>query len=81
MMLKASRLLAEHSPALRDVNAPLLPELKDLRAIATEMAFAIGLEAQRAALAPPSSEEHLRDRVASNQWMPDYCSHPPPSAL
>lgn len=72
MMLKAARALAEHSPALRDVNASLLPQLKDLRAIAAETALAIGLEAQRSALAPQSSEQHLRDRVAASQWIPEY---------
>ncbi len=45
MMLAGARALAEHSPALRDPTAPLLPALRDLREIAIEIAVEAALEA------------------------------------
>jgi len=72
-MLQASaRALAESSPALKDEHAPLLPELKDLRKVALEIAVAVGLEAQRAGLGPPLTPEELRERATTKQWFPSY---------
>jgi malate dehydrogenase (oxaloacetate-decarboxylating) len=72
MLLAAARVLAEHSPALEDAAASLLPALTDVRKAAAEIAFAIGLEAQRAGVAPTTTEEELRDRVTASQWTPAY---------
>ena len=35
-------------------------------------AAAVGLEAQRAGVAPTTSPEALRDRVTATQWVPEY---------
>jgi len=72
MLLAAAYALAANSPALKDPNAPLLPILTDIRKVAVEMAVAIGLAAQEEGLAPRTSEEVLRQRVAESQWYPDY---------
>jgi malate dehydrogenase (oxaloacetate-decarboxylating) len=72
MLLAAARTLAENSPALKDERAPLLPELKDLRKVALEIAVAAGLEAQRAGLAPPLTPEELRECATARQWFPSY---------
>ena len=45
-MIAAARALAEHSPALKDTSAPLLPVLKDIRSVAVEIAFAVAREAE-----------------------------------
>jgi malate dehydrogenase (oxaloacetate-decarboxylating) len=74
MILASARALAENSPALRDASASLLPALGDLRKVATHIATAVGLEAQRAGLAPKTSEEELRQRVLAAQWTPAYPS-------
>ena len=37
-----------------------------------EMATAVGLEAQRVGVAPQTSPEEFRNRVAAAQWMPEY---------
>ena len=74
MMLSAARALAENAPALKDSSASLLPPLTEIRKVAAEIALAVGLEAQREGLAPKTSEQGLRQRVAQNQWMPAYPS-------
>jgi malate dehydrogenase (oxaloacetate-decarboxylating) len=72
MMQAAARALAEHSPALEDPGNPLLPPLHDLRRVAVEIAMAVGLEAQRAGLAPLTTSETLRDTVNAARWNPEY---------
>jgi len=74
MILAAARTLGTRSPALHDASASLLPGLADLRAVAAEIAVAVGLEAQRAGVAPKTSEAELRQRVLATQWMPAYGS-------
>jgi malate dehydrogenase (oxaloacetate-decarboxylating) len=72
MVLAAARALADRSPALRDPAAPLLPALGDLRGLAPEIAFAVGRQAQRDGVAPNSTEDELRRRLAEHQWSPAY---------
>jgi malate dehydrogenase (oxaloacetate-decarboxylating) len=72
MMMAAGRALGENSPMLSDSEAPLLPRLKDLRTIARQIAFEVGVEAQRAGVAQSTSPEVLRDRIAATQWTPEY---------
>ena len=75
MLLAAARTLAENSPALNDDMAPLLPPLTDLRRIAAEIAFAVGIAAQKEGVAPQATEDELRARVTATQWTPDYPSY------
>jgi len=42
--------------------------------VARAIATAVGLEAQRAGVAPTTTPEQLRDRVAAAQWLPEYDS-------
>ncbi len=72
MMLAAAHALAKHSPALADPAARLLPSLADLRRVTHEIAVAVGMEAQRAGLAPRTSEEELRHSLNIRQWTPAY---------
>ena len=72
MILAAARALAENSPALHDASASLLPALTDLRKVAVQIATAIGLEAQKAGVAPKMTEEKLREQVKATQWTPAY---------
>jgi len=75
MMVRAARALAENSPALKDPDGSLLPPVKHLRRVAVEIAIAVGLEAQRAGLAPATTPDELRERVVAAQWTPAYSSH------
>jgi malate dehydrogenase (oxaloacetate-decarboxylating) len=73
MMIAAARTLAEHSPALKDPSAPLLPALKDLRSLAVEIAFAVAQEAARSGIAPAlDSSSALRSQILASQWSPAY---------
>jgi malate dehydrogenase (oxaloacetate-decarboxylating) len=77
MILAAARVLGENSPALHDGSAPLLPALTDLRKVAVQIATAVGLEAQKAGVAPKTTEEKLREQVKATQWTPAYPSFAP----
>jgi malate dehydrogenase (oxaloacetate-decarboxylating) len=73
MMISAARTLAEHSPALKDPSAPLLPALKDIRNLAVEIAFAVAQEAARSGVVPSfDSPNALRSQILANQWTPAY---------
>jgi malate dehydrogenase (oxaloacetate-decarboxylating) len=72
MMLAAARALGGLSPARTDRSGSLLPALRDIRTVARDIATAVGLEAQRAGVAPETSPEELRDCVAAMQWTPEY---------
>ena len=74
MMLAAARVIGGNSPALKDPTASLLPSLTDLRRVAAEIAFAVGLEAQKDGVAPKLTEDELRRRVIEAQWTPAYLS-------
>jgi malic enzyme len=66
--------LAENSPARKDSSASLLPALADLRKVAVQIAIAVGLEAQKAGMAPQATEEEVRQQVVSTQWNPAFPS-------
>jgi malate dehydrogenase (oxaloacetate-decarboxylating) len=72
MMLAAARALGEHSPARQNPSGSLLPAVRDIRTVAVAIATAVGLEAQRAGIAPKTSPEELSNRVATGQWTPEY---------
>ena len=72
MMLAAARELGANSPALKDASRSLLPPLTDLRRIAAEIAFAVGVQAQQDGVALKLAKEELRDRVRAGQWYPSY---------
>jgi malate dehydrogenase (oxaloacetate-decarboxylating) len=80
MMVAAAHALAEHSPALRDPSAPLLPALKDLRRVAVEIAVAVAREAERSGIAPCLDSPSLRSRILACQWSPAYQTYQPASA-
>lgn len=72
MMVAAARALGANSPALKDPSASLLPPLRDIRRVAAEIAFAVGVEAQQNGVAPQITEDELRRRVRETQWAPVY---------
>jgi malate dehydrogenase (oxaloacetate-decarboxylating) len=74
MMLAATRTLAANSPALKDASASLLPPLTDLRRVATKIAVAVGIAAQKDGVAAQLPEAELHERVTATQWTPCYAS-------
>ena len=75
MMLAAAKALGDHSPALRDPSASLLPSVKNIRDVALEIAYAVALEAQQEGLAPGCEPEALRQEVIECRWTPEYISY------
>ena len=75
MLLAAARTLAADSPAIGDPSASLLPPLTDLRRVAGEIAVAVGIAAQKDAVAPQMTIDKVRARVTATQWTPDYASY------
>src|SRR5882724_8410033 len=71
-MVKAATLaLVELLPTRRDKQAPLLPPLKDLRAVSQKVARAVGLQAIKDGLAEVDEAE-LQKELAANFWEPVY---------
>ena len=75
MLLAAATALGEHSPAIKDPTASLLPGVQNLRDIAREIAFAVGKSAQQEGLAPQVEEAEFRRVVTESQWMPEYLAY------
>jgi malate dehydrogenase (oxaloacetate-decarboxylating) len=74
MMLAAAEALGELSPAQTDVDAPLLPALDALPALAQHVATAVAAEAVRAGVAPAATDDALRLRVQESTWVPEYAT-------
>jgi malate dehydrogenase (oxaloacetate-decarboxylating) len=72
MMLAAAEALGQLSPAQSDADAPLLPALEALPALAQRVATAVAAEAVREGVAPPLSESALRLQVQERTWVPEY---------
>jgi malate dehydrogenase (oxaloacetate-decarboxylating) len=72
MMLAAARTVGEHSPALRDPAEGLLTPIRGIRALAEEVAIAVGAEAQKAGVASLTSLDELRRKVLASRWEPAY---------
>ena len=72
MFLAAARALSECSPAYKDPNASLYPEIEDVREVARRVALAVGKAAQQAGVAEQSSEDELERRITAMMWTPQY---------
>jgi malate dehydrogenase (oxaloacetate-decarboxylating) len=72
MMLAGAKALGDHSPALQDPAASLLPSIRTIREVALEIASAVALKAQEEGLAPACEPERLRREVVESQWTPEY---------
>jgi malate dehydrogenase (oxaloacetate-decarboxylating) len=72
MMLAAAKALGDQSPALKDPAASLLPNVRTIRDIAREVAYAVAVQANNEGLAPEFGPEKGRQMVAENQWTPEY---------
>jgi malate dehydrogenase (oxaloacetate-decarboxylating) len=72
MILAGAKALGDHSPALRDPAASLLPRVRTIRQVALEIAYAVALKAQEEGLAPACEPEALRRDVVESQWTPEY---------
>jgi malate dehydrogenase (oxaloacetate-decarboxylating) len=72
MMMAAAKALGDQSPALKDPTASLLPNVRTIRDIAREVAYAVAAQAHAEGLAPEFSKEKGRQAVTESQWTPEY---------
>jgi malate dehydrogenase (oxaloacetate-decarboxylating) len=72
MMMAAAKALGDQSPALKDPAASLLPNVRSIRDIAREVAYAVAVQASDEGLAPEFSKEKGRQAVTESQWTPEY---------
>ena len=75
MMMAAAKALGDQSPALKDPAASLLPNVRTIRDVAREVAYAVATQANDEGLAPEFSQEKGRQTVAENQWTPEYLGY------
>jgi len=72
MMMAAAKALGDQSPALKDPAASLLPNVRTIRNIAREVAYAVAAQAHDEGLAPEFNKEKGRQAVTESQWTPEY---------
>ena len=72
LFLAAAHALSDCSPARRDREAPLYPEIEDVREVARRVALAVGKAAQQAGVAEHTSEDELERRITAMMWRPQY---------
>ncbi|EKD03860.1 malate dehydrogenase [Trichosporon asahii var. asahii CBS 8904] len=81
MLMAAVHALASQSPALRDENAALLPDLSDVRTVSVPIASGVikqaideGVATDEEAIktAKEKSEKDLQKMIADNMWNPVY---------
>jgi malate dehydrogenase (oxaloacetate-decarboxylating) len=72
MLVVASEVLANASPASLDKTASLLPRLSDIGQLSKDIAFAVGRVAFEQGLAEPMSDDVLKASIETQFWMPAY---------
>ena len=72
MFTAAARALSACSPARSAPTASLSPMVEDVRDVSQRVAVAVGLAAQRAGVAEPTSPEEVERRVRAQMWTPRY---------
>lgn len=75
MLVAAVKALAAQSPALKDPNRPLLPDVVDVREISVHIAKAVIKCAVREGLAQekdiPMEDEELDEWIRAQMWDPE----------
>lgn len=72
MLWAACKILSDNSPVLRDLNAPLLPELGLAKAIAHQIASAVAQQAQKEGIAQITDSAAIAEKIDHLTWSPRY---------
>lgn len=72
MLMAASQMLAESSPAVQGAGTDLLPPITSIGELSKRIAFAVGKVAQEQGHALEVSDELLHERIEANFWRPAY---------
>jgi malate dehydrogenase (oxaloacetate-decarboxylating) len=75
MMVSAAEALGNLSEDGVNSDTELLPPIENMRDVASQIAIAVGLQAQRDGVAPVMSEQELRERVQKRFWIPQYLGY------
>jgi malate dehydrogenase (oxaloacetate-decarboxylating) len=72
MFMAAAKALAEMSPASSNCSEPLLPPIRELRAVALQVAEAVAWQAQADGFTDEFQKDELPSRLQAHQWDPTY---------
>ena len=72
MLIVASEILADASPALNNEDGALLPSLAMIGELSKKIAFAVAKTAQKQGLAALSTDDDLRLAIEQQFWLPVY---------
>jgi malate dehydrogenase (oxaloacetate-decarboxylating) len=72
MFLAAARALADQTPAAKEVGAPLLPRLSDIKRVSLAVAHAVALQAVKDGVAERMSDYEALQAVTNMWWEPKY---------
>ncbi|RUO27924.1 NAD-dependent malic enzyme [Aliidiomarina sedimenti] len=72
MLMAASQMLAESSPAVQETGTDLLPPITSISDLSKRIAFAVGKVAQEQGHALEVPDELLQERIDANFWRPAY---------
>jgi malate dehydrogenase (oxaloacetate-decarboxylating) len=72
MFMAAARVVGAAVPVSRNLGAPLLPPLTEIRSLSREIAIAVARTAVEQGLSPVNDPEEVVGLVDSRMWMPRY---------
>jgi len=75
MLWAATQALANTSPALKDPNAPVLPDVTESHLVSSHVATALAEQAIKEAHAEYSSNEDLTSFIKRHMWVPKYTKY------
>ena len=71
MLLAACKALSDCSPVLKDINAPLLPGIKESESVAKNVAYAVAQQAHDEGLSKVDMAK-VQQSIHDNYWVPEY---------
>ena len=75
MFMVAAKALAELSPSKNNPDANLLPPLEQIRSVSRKIAIDVALEAVKAGLTKPMTQDEVIAAVDAKVWNPHYVSY------
>ncbi len=77
MIAAAAHALSEHSPAINDDNAPLLPDFDHIHQVSKDIALAVAKQARQEGVAGIPDDTDLKTKIDAIFWEPKYVPYYP----